>query len=256
MNRMRLICLILLSFAIETFGQSIKNLKPTLGYLVDKSPEGETEFFRNQKECSDLWKKQNAGSNLTEEEKKKLEENCMEDAPESYYDILGVGCSWYCGGGQDTQTASSELKQLKEINYFASNAHDLNYKTAWIEGAAGYGIGESLTYHFPPENPRITKIIVVNGYVKSKKTWTENSRVKTLKMYLNDKPFAILNLEDTRREQEFQFDPIGNGDRADWKKLKSLTPWTIKFEIVDIYKGDKFDDTAITEIYFDGIDVH
>ena len=39
----------------------------------------------------------------------------------------------------------------------------------------------------------------------------------------------------------------------------------MKFEIVDVYKGDKYDDTAITEIYddtaiteiyFDGIDVH
>lgn len=237
-------------------GQSIKNLKPTLGYLVDKSPNGETEFLKKQKECSDLWKKQNAGNKLTDAEKAKLENNCMEDEPEGYYEIIGVGCSWYCGGGQDTQTATSELASFKEINYSASNAHDLNYKTAWIEGVPGYGIGESLTYHFPPENPRITKIIVVNGYVKSKNSWAENSRVKTLKMYLNDKPFAILNLEDTRQEQEFEFDPIGNGDRTDWKKLKSLPPWTIKFEIIDVYKGDKFADTAITEIYFDGIDVH
>lgn len=227
-----------------------------MGHLVDKSPEGETEFYNNQKECLGLWAKQNTGNKLTDEEKKKLNKNCMEDGPEDYYEIIGVGCSWYCGGGQDTQTASSELNSLKEINYSASNAHDLNYKTAWVEGVPGYGIGEFLTYHFPPENPRITKVIVVNGYVKSKKTWTENSRVKTLKMYLNDKPFAILNLEDTRQEQEFKFEPIGNGDRSDWKKLKSLPAWTIKFEIMDIYKGDKFDDTAITEIYFDGIDVH
>jgi hypothetical protein len=25
---------------------------------------------------------------------------------------------------------------------------------------------------------------------------------------------------------------------------------------LEVYKGDKYDDTAITEIYFDGIDVH
>ena len=30
----------------------------------------------------------------------------------------------------------------------------------------------------------------------------------------------------------------------------------MKFEIVDVFKGDKYDDTAVTDIYFDGIDVH
>lgn len=30
----------------------------------------------------------------------------------------------------------------------------------------------------------------------------------------------------------------------------------MKFEIMEVYKGDKNEDTAITEIYFDGIDVH
>ncbi|HPN70878.1 MAG TPA: hypothetical protein PLZ32_15220, partial [Saprospiraceae bacterium] len=106
--------------------------------MVDKSPEGETQFLNDQKECSDLWKKQGTGTQLTIDEKKRLEENCMEDGPEGYYEILGVGCSWYCGGGQDTQTASSELKPSKDIHYSASNAHDLNYKSAWVEGVSGY----------------------------------------------------------------------------------------------------------------------
>jgi len=30
----------------------------------------------------------------------------------------------------------------------------------------------------------------------------------------------------------------------------------LKFEILEVYKGSKYNDTAITEIYFDGIDVH
>src|SRR5690606_27192716 len=157
---MRLIFLILVIVSIETYGQSVKNLRPTLGRMVDKSPQGEAEFYRSQKECADLWATQNDGTNLTDEDKKKIEESCMEDESEGYYDVIGVGCSWYCGGGQDTQTASSELKPFKEINYSAGNAHDLSYQTAWIEGVPGYGIGESLTYHFPPENPRITKVII------------------------------------------------------------------------------------------------
>jgi len=35
-----------------------------------------------------------------------------------------------------------------------------------------------------------------------------------------------------------------------------IPPLKIKFEILEVYEGDKYKDTAITEIYFDGIDVH
>ncbi len=254
--QIRLLAAMMIAFSIGSHAQAIKNLKPTLGLLIDKSAEGEAEFLRMQSQCSALWKKQSQKVTLTADEEVMLEENCSEGGPENYFDILGAGCSWYCGGGVDKQTASSELSPYNNINYSPGNAHDLSYKTAWIEGVPGYGIGQSLTYHFPPENPRITKVIVVNGYEKSKKAWSENSRVKTLKMYIDNKPYAILNLEDTRQEQEFTFDPIGNGDREDYTKLKNGPAWTMTFEIVDVYKGDKFNDTAITEIYFDGIDVH
>lgn len=253
---MRLLILIILTTSLTTWGQTIKELNPTLGYLVDKSPEGELKFNQQKEKCNKVWgRPQNT---LTDEEKKTLE-YCNEnfDGVENYYDILGPGCSWYCGGGLGTQTASSELKSQGQNNYSATNAHDLNYKTAWIEGVSGYGIGEYLIYNFPPENPRITKIIIVNGYVKSDKAWKENSRVKQIKLYIDDKPFAILNLKDTKNEQIFTLDnPIGQGERMDMKKLKTLPSWTMKFEIMDIYKGDRYDDTAITEIYFDGIDVH
>ena len=249
--------ILLIFISITVFGQTVKEMTPSLGYLVDKSLEKEIDFVKNQEKCEAIWKKLNVQydlDKLTKEEKTILE-NCSETL-ESSWQIIGSECSWYCGGGLDTNSASSFLKPSKSINYSVNNIHDLSYKTAWIEGVPGYGIGEFVTYHFPPENPRITKIIVVNGFAKSEETWKENSRVKKLKMYIDDKPFAILNLLDNRQEQSFKFEPIGYGDREDFNKLQSKPWWTIKFEILDIYKGDKYDDTAITEIYFDGIDVH
>ena len=249
--------LFLFIFFVTVCAQTVKEMTSTLGYLVDRSSEGEIEFLKNREKCETVWGKVN---NQNDYEKLSLEDkyiydNC-DETYENYWDVLGQGCSWYCGGGQDTASASSELKPFRGFKYSASNSHDLSYKTAWIEGALGYGIGEYLLYCFPPENPRITKIIIVNGYVKSEKVWKENSRVKKLKMYINDKAFAILNLVDTRQEQTFSFAPIGNSDRKNWEKLKSKPWWTMKFEIMDVYKGDKYDETAITEIYFDGIDVH
>ncbi len=236
---------------------SIPELEPTLGKHLDLSLEGEIEFIRQRQECERIWEltaNQKEYENLSPEDKKKYE-NC-DETYESYWDVLGIGCSWYCGGGQDTLSASSHIPTSKGLTYEAKNAHDLNYKTAWIEGVKGYGIGEILTFHFPPQNPRITKIIIANGYVKTEKSWRENSRVKQLKMYLDEKPFAILNLKYTRQEQEFEFDPIGESDREDWEKLKTKSWWIMKFEILEVYKGEKYADTAISEIYFDGIDVH
>lgn len=245
---------LLLAMPFTALSQTVKEMKPELGYEVDKSPEGELAFLNKKKKCAALYERDRKTWTTAD---KKLAAECNEEVVvvENYYDILGQECSWYCGGGEDTRTASSELKSQGQSNYAAGNAHDLSYQTAWVEGVPGYGVGESLTYRFPPQTPRITKIIVVNGYAKSLKAWSENSRVKKLKFYINDKPVAILNLQDTRAEQIFTFDPIGNANRED-KTLRSMPQWTMKFEIMDVYKGDKYDDTAITEIYFDGIDVH
>ncbi len=252
-----IVTIIFVFLSLLVFGQTIKELQPKLGKLIDKSLQGEIKFVKLQDQCEKFWM---AHQNNFDEAKltaseKKLYKQCDTDF-EGYWDVLGVGCSWYCGGGQDTNSASSTLKAFKGINYSAKNIHDLNYETAWIEGVPGYGIGEYITYYFPPQNPRITDIIIVNGYVKSQTAWQDNSRVKKLKMYLDSKVIAILNLADSRQEQTFKFDPLGYGNKKDWKTFQAKPWWTIKFEIVEVYKGDKYDDTAITEIYFDGIDVH
>jgi len=237
--------------------EDIKELKPTLGKLIDKSSEGELKFNKHQAQCKLIWEKENqaGGYEKLSKEDKKIYDNCNSDE-EDYWDILGSGCSWYCGGGLEKASSSSVLKPSKNNTYAASNLNDLNYKTAWIEGVPGYGIGQTIVYTFPPENPRINKIIIINGYIKSKTAWEENSRVKRLKMYIDDKPYAILNLADSRQEQIFSVKLIGNSDRKDYEKLKLKPKWRMKFEILEVYKGTKFDDTAISEIYFDGIDVH
>ncbi|MCF2709466.1 hypothetical protein I6E48_10325 [Bacteroides pyogenes] len=54
----------------------------------------------------------------------------------------------------------------------------MSYKTAWVEDIQGDSIDEYLIYRFPPTNPRITKVIVINGYSKSDETRRNNSRVK------------------------------------------------------------------------------
>lgn len=162
------------------------------------------------------------------------------------YDIMyGSSCSWYCNNWPENVTASSELPAKGKYTYSASNAHDLNHETAWAEGAEGDGIGEYLLYNFKGSTNKITKIMIMNGYVKSKKAWEENGRVKALKVYYSNKPCAILELEDSRTQQEFEIGALGY---ADSKK----PGWSLKFEIIDVYPGTKYKDTVISELYFDG----
>lgn len=243
---------------ISQFGFSqIKEMNPSSTRLLDLSVQGEKDFEKNQEAGMIVMQKMSDGNkfdDLTKEEKDALSK--VDETMESYWDIIGGGCSWYCGGGPKEVSASSYLKSQGENNYEPKNAHDLNYKNVWVEGVDGYGIGEYLLYTFGGASPRINEIIVVNGYVKSKTAWENNSRVKKLKMYIDDKPYAVLSLKDIRGSQSFKVKPIGINDRKDWDVLKTKPDWTLKFEILDVYKGLKYDDVVISEIYFDGLDVH
>ena len=55
------------------------------------------------------------------------------------------------------------------------------------------------------------------------------------------------NLEDISSNQYFYFKEIGGKDQSDW---------FIEFEILDVYKGDKYNDVVITEINCNGVDCY
>lgn len=166
-----------------------------------------------------------------------------------YDDLYSDRCSWYCGGTVDNITASSCHKPMGKFNYLAANAHDFNHESVWATD--GNGIGESLTYTFAGSCPRVTTVKIINGHVKTEKAWNSNCRVKRMKMYYNGKPYAILNLKDSRTLQCFEVGTLGFNDA-------NAQPWTLKFEIMEVYppKNNPDADTVIAELYFDGIDVH
>ena len=221
-----------------TAQSQIKNFYPKKVVKPDLSAKREKEINR-QNEL--LQKKTHTAS-----EQKELNSLLKKygEVVENAWDIIDGGCSWYCGGGNYKIKASSSLGD----SYKAEFANDLSYKTAWVEGKKDEGIGEYLEYYFKNDSPRITEIIISNGYMKSEETWKNNNRVKKLKLYVNGVPFGILNLKDSRTDQYFEMGTLGHN--------KNGTDLILKFEILEVYKGSKYNDTAITEIYFDGIDVH
>ncbi len=164
------------------------------------------------------------------------------------------GCSWYCGGSVHNITASSELKGNGVINYEAGNAHDFDEKTAWVEGVDGNGIGEYIEYEFDfNEDPAynvnlgINKLIIANGYKKSRQVWENNARIKQLLVYVNDTPTFLVNLKDSFEIQTVEFETI---------KFLNNRNLRLKFEIKEIYEGNKYKDTALSLLMFYGVGVH
>lgn len=242
-------------FSLSSFCQELKTLIPIEGETFDFGIEVQNDWKKREQLLEDLASEEKSWDHLTEEESRLLD--VYDETYESIWDVEGGGCSWYCGAGEYTVTTSSELSSQGKIAYKAENLTDFSYETAWVEGKEGYGIGEFINFSFVATHPRITTLIFANGYVKSKKAWKNNSRVHELKMYVNNQPYAIIALKDVYSKQLVMLEkPLGNSDRNDFDKLKEKGDWTIRFEILSVYKGDVYDDTAISEIYFDGLDVH
>ncbi len=140
------------------------------------------------------------------------------------------------GIGTVTVTSSSQLVSTEggEMAFDPRNAFDGSLQTAWSEGKTdGPGIGESISVNLP-QYMRITSVSIVNGSTRSEESYKNNARVAKLKISTNDGKEAIIDLEDGVMDyQTRDVDLTGN---------------SVKFEISDVYKGDKFSDTCISEI--------
>ncbi|BDS09816.1 NADase-type glycan-binding domain-containing protein [Aureispira anguillae] len=137
-----------------------------------------------------------------------------------------------CAQGTTPMHVSSTLKGQGSKTYKLQNLADDNPMTAWVEGVLGYGIGEWF------EVKAITVNRIYNGYQSSAKNWKDNSRVKRFKVYLDGAPICFLDLTDEMGAQHFELP-----HRPNWE-----TKANFKFEIVEVYKGDKWDDVCISHV--------
>lgn len=159
-----------------------------------------------------------------------------------------------------------------KIDYSVNNlANEFSKESSWVEGVEGYGIGEKITiymaelsdtvslsgdldsgYYFdkmPNGKSNATQsykasldgIYIVNGYTATEELWKANSRVKKLKLIIDDKKEYILELEDTMQPQVFSVD-------YNTESYGKLNPIKAEFEILEVYKGDKYEDTALNTL--------
>lgn len=248
MRKIILGLVLIISVTSSTFvkAENLKVIKAEQGRVIDISEAAQARYKQWGELRDRIYVKNEIKfEDLTPEQAKLLNE-FGEDM--GFWDTVTEACSWYCGGGPKQLEASSFLPPQNGNTYFPSNAHDFNLRTAWVEGVKGYGIGEYIEYYFEALSPRITEIKVYNGYFKSEKAWEDNSRVKKFKLYINNNPYAILELQNTRAVQIFKVEPLQS-------KIKNKD-LVLKFEILEVFKGKKWDDVAISEINFNGLDVH
>lgn len=239
-------------FLPDSFAQ-LKTLKPKLGAIPDIGSNAAANFQKKKELYLEVSEKvrqyggfEEAAKHLSKAEIE-LYENGENDFDKDHWSVGKTGCSWYCGGGPDSIYASSQLAPDGDLNYVPDNAHDFSLRTAWAEGAAGNGIGQSITYRFAAGGPPVTIVEIHNGYMKTEKTWSDNARIKKLKLYINNKPYATLLLSDTKAMQRFTL----GGEHQGRKK-----PLLLRFEIAEVYPGAKYQDAALAEIQFDGTGVH
>lgn len=240
MKKLIPLCMVSLTLAFSAGAQSVRHIAP-----ASIKPMPDVNFG----DMISIWELMDSiGYDSLSEYQQGLI-NLMEDDV-----VLGhfysASCSWYCGGMIDTVVASSCKKPDGGQSYIGMNTHDWNIQSAWLTGKAKRGVGTSLTYTFPAQCPRITNVLILNGCVRTSNDWQNYARVKKMKVYYDGKPYAILELKDTNGLQQFDVGVLG------FRHVERDNPWTLRFEILEVYPGKKYPNAAITELYFDGIDVH
>ena len=164
---------------------------------------------------------------------------------------ISCSCSPFCYSGNylTAQNASSTLLSNGNYNYDVNNMTDGDPRTAWVEGKSDYGIGESFECVF---DAGYGSTIILNGLQKSVKLWKYNSRVKTFKVYYDNVPICYLQLHDKMCWQYFDFDEVflDSNDPESKYDDSECCDGVFRFEIVDVYPGEKWKDVCISEFKY------
>lgn len=165
------------------------------------------------------------------------DQNPME--PDAWY--LNYGADQYFDAHFYTATASSCLQKQK---YASSNVSDFKIETVWSEGVDGPGIGEKLelNLNFPMD---LHALGIMAGHYKSKKDYYNNNRIARLRITVNGEKCQEYQLAD-------EYHHFKGRDYRAYQFLElpktSKPAKHIALEILEVYKGEKFDDTCISEI--------
>ena len=131
-------------------------------------------------------------------------------------------------------SASHALESQDGNHYYPGYLVDNNLDTCWaVQGGpgewfeVGVGAANGIPFH---------GFDLVNGYLKSEKLWRMNSRIKTLRVVIDGKPYADVHLLDTYSVQGVRF-PEPQPRLVD----------RVRFQVLEIYPGSDYDDLCVSE---------
>lgn len=132
---------------------------------------------------------------------------------------------------------SSILPAQKGNRYGPEQVFDGDPATAWVEGAPEDGRGQWIEYLF--EWPmRLQSFEILAGYAKSRKAHQNNARPKDVRVFADGEFIETIRLEDTMSVQRVTLsEPV----EAEFFRL----------EIASSYRGNKWQDLAVSEFYVD-----
>jgi len=149
-----------------------------------------------------------------------------------------------------TVKASSE-----QAKYPLSNLMDMNLETAWVPVR---GVGEWIEFTFKKPVHDLAGYAMLNGYWKNKDTYYQNNRIKKLKVEIKYPGKDWEDIEDWQDEYEDNFseEPVyfenmfHHTPYVDfcYSLNKNLPVEKVRFTILELYPGTKYDDTCISEI--------
>ena len=141
--------------------------------------------------------------------------------------------------------SSSELLS-ENNNYQADNIADKKVETAWVEGESDDGIGEAVkvvTYKYRVGSlekyeveKEVSGIKIINGYAKSEEIYLANNRVRKIKLEFSNGEC----IESELKDKELGFQTIIFS--------KPISTRFVKITIIDVYKGNKHNDTCVSEV--------
>lgn len=140
-------------------------------------------------------------------------------------------------GGDVRFCVDSVLDPQSGNKYGPANLFDNNSETAWVEGVPGRGEGQRLSFDFANHRD-VTTLYLMNGYAKSDRTFTRNSRVRDLKITGSTGVQSVVTLSDHENWQSLSLPGFAG---QNW----------IQMEVLSTYSGSHYKDTALSGIGFD-----
>jgi hypothetical protein len=124
----------------------------------------------------------------------------------------------------------------KHIRYCGDKAFDNRMDTVWAEGKYGPGTGEGISVRLD-ESIDIDAIEIMPGYFDTR-YWKANNRIKRFSLETDDRKWKeTFFCRDSKSPQRFRLST-------------RISVREIIFTVLEVYKGDKWDDTCLSELVF------